>query len=290
MLPNFVTPIVMFCMLVAAVWHPINAQDLIELPELTGRVVDQTGTLTASQQQQLAGKLKEFERAEGSQVVVVIIPTTEPEAIEQFTIRLAEAWQIGREDVDDGVILLVAKDDRNLRIEVGYGLEGAIPDAIAKRIIADIIVPHFKQDDYYAGIDAGVDAILARIKGEPLPEASGELSDEGGSAGDGMSTYASGAVVIIGFIVGIFLRATGSMGRQIVGAMIFGAVVFVVAFLVLWLLSQSLYYAFLGFMFAAFAGRGRGGGIGGGGFSSGGGGGFSGGGGSFGGGGASGSW
>ena len=132
-------------------------------------MTDLTETLTPDQTAKLEQKLAAFEARKGSQIAVLIVPTTQPEAIEQYSIRVAEQWKLGRKGVDDGALLLVAKDDRALRIEVGYGLEGALPDAIAKRIIEDIIVPRFKTGDFYGGIDAGVDAMIKVVDGEPLP-------------------------------------------------------------------------------------------------------------------------
>lgn len=130
------------------------------------RVTDLTGTLDAGQQHALSAKLADFEQAKGSQLAVLIVPGTKPETIEQYGIRVAEAWKLGRKDIDDGAILIVAKNDHRLRIEVGYGLEGAIPDAIAKRIIDDTIVPAFKAGNFYGGIDAGVDQIIRAAQGE----------------------------------------------------------------------------------------------------------------------------
>src|SRR5262249_42609472 len=127
------------------------------------RVTDLTGTLSAPQIQSLESRLRDFEQAKGSQIAVLILPTTQPETIEQFSIRLAEAWKIGRTRVDDGVILIVAKNDRKLRIEVGRGLEGAIPDAVAKRIVSDVIAPRFKAGDFYGGVSAGCDALMKLI-------------------------------------------------------------------------------------------------------------------------------
>src|SRR6185295_10628044 len=114
-------------------------------------------------------KLAAFEARKGSQIAVLIVPTTRPEAIEPYSIRVVEQWKLGRKGVDDGALLLVAKNDRALRIEVGYGLEGVLPDATANRIIEDIIVPRFKTGDLYAGVDAGVDAMIKVVDGEPLP-------------------------------------------------------------------------------------------------------------------------
>lgn len=133
------------------------------------RVTDLTGTLSAVQQQMLSTRLADFEREQGSQLAVLVLSTTKPETIEQYGIRVGEAWKLGRKGVDDGVILIVAKDDHRLRIEVGYGLEGEIPDVIAKRIIDDAIAPAFKTGDYYAGIDAGVDQIISAVRHESSP-------------------------------------------------------------------------------------------------------------------------
>ena len=135
-----------------------------------GRVTDQTATLTNEQKSALEQTLRSFEARKGSQVVVLIVPSTAPETIEQYALRVAEQWKPGRKNVDDGALLVVAKDDRTLRIEVGYGLEGALTDADSKRIISEIIVPRFRQGDYYGGITAGVDRILRVIDGEPLPK------------------------------------------------------------------------------------------------------------------------
>ena len=159
------------------------ASELQPIPSLKKRVTDKTGTLRATELHALEQKLADFETQKGSQIVVVIIPTTEPEAIEQYSIRLAEAWKIGRQGVDDGVILLVAKDDRKLRIEVGYGLEGAIPDIYAKRIIENIILPRFRQGDFAGGINQGVDALMQLINGENLPTALTEKAETQGVPG-----------------------------------------------------------------------------------------------------------
>src|SRR5499427_1926265 len=141
----------------------------VAIPPLAARVTDLTGTFSGSQIQTLESRLRDFERAKGSQIAVLLLPTTQPETIEQFSIRVAEAWKIGRARVDDGVILVVAKNDRKLRIEVGRGLEGAITDGLAKRIISEVITPRFKAGDFYGGIAAGCDALIKLIEGEALP-------------------------------------------------------------------------------------------------------------------------
>ena len=145
------------------------AHALVDVPKLDARVTDLTATLDAGQRQTLEQTLAAFEARKGAQIAVLVVPTTQPEAIEQYSIRVAEAWKLGREKPDDGVLLLVAKDDRTLRIEVGYGLEGALTDAIANRIIQQDIVPRFRAGDYYGGIAAGVDRIIRVVDGEALP-------------------------------------------------------------------------------------------------------------------------
>src|SRR5450432_1295213 len=143
----------------------------VAVPALKSRVTDLTGTLTVEQTGALEQRLAAFEAKKGSQIAVLMLASTKPEEIEQFSIRVAEAWKIGRKGTDDGLILVIAKDDRRLRIEVGYGLEGAIPDAVAKRVISETITPRFKAGDYYGGVSAGVDQLIKLVDGEKLPPA-----------------------------------------------------------------------------------------------------------------------
>src|ERR1700744_5366771 len=138
----------------------------VAVPQLTGRVVDQTGTLSSSDIASLSQTLQDFEAKKGSQIAVLIVPTTDPETIEQYSIRVADAWKVGRKRVDDGAILLIAKNDHKLRIEVGYGLEGALTDVTSKRIIDEVITPKFKSGDFAGGISDGVDRIIRIIAGE----------------------------------------------------------------------------------------------------------------------------
>jgi uncharacterized protein len=149
--------------------HGTAADAQVPVPKFEALVVDLTGTLTAAQQSALDEKLTAFQARKGSQVALLILPTTQPEDIAQFGVRLAEAWKVGRKNIDDGAILIVAKDDRALRIEVQYGLEGVLTDATASRIINDTIVPLFKQGDFFGGVNAGLDQMLRVIDGEPLP-------------------------------------------------------------------------------------------------------------------------
>ena len=148
----------------------LPALALVAVPQLTGRVVDQTGTLSSGDIAQLTSRLADLQARKGSQIAVLIVPTTDGEAIEQFSLRVAEAWKIGRKKVDDGALLVVAKNDRRLRIEVGYGLEGAITDVTSKRIIDEDITPRFKSGDFAGGISAGVNRMISLINGEKLPE------------------------------------------------------------------------------------------------------------------------
>jgi uncharacterized protein len=145
------------------------AAEPVAIPPLSARVTDLTGTLSAERKATLDGALSAIEQEKGTQVAILMLPTTQPETIEQFGIRLAEAWKVGRRGVNDGAIIIVAKDDHKMRIEVGYGLEGAVPDAIAKRIISEVMSPRFKQGDFAGGLDSAVAALRDAIAGEPLP-------------------------------------------------------------------------------------------------------------------------
>ena len=260
----------------------------IPVPALTGRVVDQTGTLSPAQQATLDQTLSAFETQKGTQIAVLIVPSTAPEAIEQFSIRVAEKWKLGRKKVDDGAILIVAKDDRTMRIEVGYGLEGVLTDLTTKRIISEVILPRFKEQDFYGGISAGVDQIIHVVDGEPLPEAS--RSPAAGRAGD-LGRFIP-IIFILALAVGGVLRS--ALGR-FPGALVTGGAVAVIAWFVVGALSMALFAGAIAlFVTLMSGGMGRygmggyyGGGMGRGGS---GGGGFSGGGGGFGGGGASGRW
>ncbi|WP_174624608.1 TPM domain-containing protein, partial [Candidatus Methylobacter favarea] len=181
----------------------------VAIPDLSRRVTDLTGTLTTEQAQALENKLAAFEAEKGSQIAVLIIPTTQPEDIAQFGIRVADAWKVGRKNIDDGVILIIAKDDRQLRLEVGYGLEGVIPDAIAKRIIAETITPYFKAGDFAGGINAGVEQLMRLIEGEPLPA---PQKAPGGESGQGAFMFLLLGGLLAGFVLSALMgRATGGM-------------------------------------------------------------------------------
>ncbi|HEY0219052.1 MAG TPA: YgcG family protein [Afipia sp.] len=274
----------------------ISARAEVAVPPLTGRVVDLTSTLSPDEAASLEQKLKDFEGRKGSQIEVLIVPTTQPEAIEQYSLRVAEQWKLGRKKVDDGALLLVAKDDRKLRIEVGYGLEGALNDATSKRIIDEIITPRFRSGDFSGGIDAGVDRMIKVVDGEPLP-APKPIQQMSPGAFDALGEFFP--VLLIGsIVVGGMMRA---MFGRLGGSLVTGAGVAFVVWLFVGVLTIAGLAGLAGFFFTLIgdavmsSGGGRGGfggGFSGGGSSwgGGGGGGFSGGGGSFGGGGASGSW
>jgi uncharacterized protein len=288
--------------LVAIAWLLLGAvaQAQVPVPRFESLVVDLTGTLTAGQQAALDEKLTALQARKGSQVAVLIVPTTEPEDIAQFGIRVTKAWKVGREKEDDGAVLIVAKDDRTLRIEVQYGLEGVLTDIASSRIINDTIVPLFKQGDFYGGINAGVDQMIRLIDGEPLPPPDKTWQSKRGS-GVPLPMLLFGGFAVLSVLRGFLGRGTSALVGSAAGAgigwwilsTVFGAVFGGVAGLVVGLIAGGL---------GGGGGRGGrvfrdigrggfgGGGFGGGGFG-GGGGGFGGGlGGSGGGGGASGRW
>lgn len=280
-------------------YQPAFAQQgLLAVPALESRVTDLTGTLSDAQKASMEAKLAQFEEKKGSQITVLIVPTTQPEDIAQYSLRVVEKWKIGRSKVDDGVLLIIAKNDRRLRIEVGYGLEGVLNDATSKRIISEVIGPYFKQGQYFEGIDSGLNKIIHFVDGEelPLPE---PKSNQGGSED-------LAGIIFIAFVISLFLGGILKMifGRFL-GGMITGGIVGFFAWTLTGALFLGVIAALVGLVATIFGGSGGvgpgGGGLGGvgrrgGGFPSGGygggysGGGFGGGGGGFGGGGASGEW
>lgn len=281
-------PLLALLFLWLAIGVCFSARAEIAVPALTGHVIDQTATLSSAEVSQLEQMLRDFEAKKGSQVAVLIVPTTEPEAIEQYSIRVAEAWKLGRQKVDDGAILLIAKNDRALRIEVGYGLEGVLTDIASKRIISEIITPHFKQGDFNAGITAGVQQMMRVIDGEPLPAPTQKNAN---GAKDGSSFFP--IIILVAFVVGGTLRAI--LGKFL-GALATGGIIGIIVWIFISAFGMAMLAGLAAFLFTLFSNGGGGGGGrgwgGGGGFGGGsfGGGGFSGGGGGFGGGGASGRW
>jgi uncharacterized protein len=266
----------------------------VPVPQLRARVTDLTSTLSGDQSRTLESRLAALEEKKGSQVAVLLVPTTQPETIEQYAIRVFDEWKLGRKRVDDGVLLIVAKNDRRLRIEVGRGLEGAIPDAYAKRIVDEDIAPHFRQGDFYGGIAAGVDRIAKLVEGEPMPPppARHEQRSPGGGLGD---------IFFYGFFALALAHLIQAALGRLLGAAVVGGGMGFLAYLWVGLgagLAVGIVLFLLSLLFGAMRGSGWSsggyGGLSGGGWSSGGGfgggGGFSGGGGSSAGGGASGSW
>jgi uncharacterized protein len=217
--------------LVAAAFGVVSASAQVNVqpvPELTGRVIDTTATLSAAQQVAISQKLAAFEVAKGTQLVVLVVSTTAPEDIASFANRVGNTWKIGRKDIGDGVLLIVAKDDRKLRIEVAKTLEGAVPDLSAKRVIDQAIAPRFKQGDFAGGIDAGVDQLIALIQKEGLPDPS--------AASKAAETWSdvAGEVAVVDFVVmGLLLKVAGPAGAvaaiycSIVGA-VFGAIAWLI--------------------------------------------------------------
>lgn len=265
------------------------AQQLAPIPPLDSPVVDTTGTLDAAQKQALEQQALALQQRKGSQLQVLIVPSTAPEDIAQYTTRVFDQWAIGRKGVDDGVLLVVAKNDRRVRIEPGYGLEGAIPDAIANRVIQEYLVPHFRQNDYAGGITAATAVLVRLIDGEELPAP--VSSNRNGEVGNGDQTFFFAIMigVFAASIMRLLLARLPRPARGLVAGLVAGGI----GWLLLSMLGGGIAAVaalFLSFGKASGGGFASGGGWGGGGFGGGGGGGWSGGGGRSGGGGASGSW
>ncbi len=256
---------------------------VVGVPKISRPVTDFTATLSPAQLEELEAKLFAFEAKKGSQIAVLMVTTTQPKDIAEYAIEVADLAQTGRKGIDDGVILIVAKDDRTLRLEVGYGLEGVIPDAVAKRLIAETISPYFKSGDFEGGINAGVMQLMKLIEGEALPlPVSGDASSAGQNEGVFMF------VLLGGLITGVGLSVL--MGRMLGGALAGLASVVVAAVILGLTLSIALLLGLMVFFMVAVRQTGRHNGYNGGGFGGSSGGSWGGGGGRFGGGGASGSW
>ncbi len=277
----------------------LHAQDVLPVPPLSARVIDQTGTLTATQNQALTDKLAAFEAESGPQIVVLMVPTTQPEDIAAYAQRIGEAWKIGRREVGDGLLIVVAKNDRRVNIQTAKALEGAVPDLAARLIIDSAIRPAFRADDYAGGLNAAVDRLIARIQGEALPAPTRKAAQP-----DSFFRLPPTDLLIFAFVA---LPIVASVTRRLFGRGLGSLASAGATGAVAWIVTGSLIFlglgAVLGLLFGLFAGAssllrssgrhggGFGGGLGGGGWSGGGGGGFSsGGGGDFGGGGSSGSW
>jgi uncharacterized protein len=290
----------LFCALaLLGVWaQAASADGLQAIPALSARVIDQTGSLSAEQKAQLENKLAAFEKSQGSQIVILMLPSTAPEDIAAYAHRVGDSWKIGRKDVDDGLLIVVALQDRKIRIEVAKTLEGAVPDLAANRIISQAIQPAFRAGDFAGGLNAAVDQITARIAGEALPEPQTQTQAKKSSWLDGLINFGILALFVVPMVAGVLSRVLGHKLGALATAAGAGALV--------WLVSSLLFLglgaAILVFFYALLAlsnpsngpvvfgggmpmggwGGGSGGGFGGG-FSSGGGG-------DFGGGGASGDW
>jgi uncharacterized protein len=275
---------------------------VVAVPPLVGRVVDQTGTLSSGDVASLTQTIRDFEARKGSQIAVLIAPTTDGEAIEQFSLRVAEAWKIGRKKIDDGAVLVIAKNDRHLRIEVGYGLEGALTDVTTKRIIDEEITPKFKSGDFAGGVSAGINRMIRVIDGEKLPAPEPPHWQHTGLFD--VSDMFNPFLLIPVFLLGGVMR---SMLGRLVGSVVSGGVVTLVAWFLFGSLIAAMVAGAIAFVFVLFndavtssagrrgsggswSGGGSGGSWSGGGSSSSSSSDSGGGGGSFGGGGASGSW
>ena len=283
---------------------PAFAQSVVPIPPLDSPVVDTTGTLDAAQKRQLEQQALELQKRKGSQLQVLMVPSTQPESIEQYTQRVFDQWKLGRQGVDDAVLLVVAKDDRRVRIQPGYGLEGAIPDITAGRIIQEYMAPKFRAGDYGGGLVDATAVLVKLVDGEPLPEPIAD--NRGGSGGGGGGDWLF--ALFAAFIAANFGRRVVARQPAALRGVMTGAIAGGVAWLVSSLLGLGALAALFGFFYGLLTlppGRyarhggwgGFGGGWGGGGFGGGGsgggfggGGGWSGGGGMSGGGGASGSW
>lgn len=269
----------------ALCWGPLVHAD-VAVPALTGHVTDQTATFTPNQLATLEQELQAFEATKGSQLAILLVATTAPESIEQYSLRVAEKWKLGRKKVDDGAILVVAKNDRSVRIEVGYGLEGALNDAISERIISETITPQFKAGDFYGGISAGVDQIIRTVNGEPLPAPTANpavLTSD-------ISRYIPILFILALVVGGVLKRVFG----RLPGSIVTGGAVAVLAWFFAGTVVTAILAGAIALFFTLLGGSMLGPGVAGmlGGFGGGrrGGGGFGGGGGGFGGGGASGRW
>ena len=226
----------------------------VAVPPLESRIIDLTGTLPNDLTAELEQRLASFEAKKGSQLAVLIVPTTQPETIEQYSIRVVESWKLGRKGVDDGVLLLIAKNDRTLRIEVGYGLEGTLPDAMAKRIIEEIIVPKFRQGNFAGGVVAGVERILNAIDGEPLPPPHLKF---GNNSDRGMDAVLENIVpILIGLVV--FGKVLQSMFGRLIGATVMSTVAGFIGWLFFSSLIVALFISLLIFFLSLFSNAGGG--------------------------------
>jgi uncharacterized protein len=301
MMRRWLRPWMILAIALLSPWAVSHADDQPAVPTLSRHVTDLTGTLTPQQIDQLDAQLVQLEKQKGAQLVVLMIGSTRPDDIDDYSLRVAEANKLGRKGVDDGVLLFIAKNDRQVRIEVGYGLEGAIPDAAAARIIREYLAPKFRNNDYFGGIGDAVGALTQLINGEPLPP---PVHGNDVAHGPDLRGVFFLALFLLIVLRGVF-RGMPALVRAPLGGLVIGAATGLLASIGVGIVGGLLGGLFMlipvgagrsigGGGWGGFGGWGGGGfgggGFGGGGFGGGGGGGFSGGGGSFGGGGASGSW
>jgi uncharacterized protein len=216
----------------------------VAVPALVGRVVDTTNTLSKSDIEKLNQRIRDFEGRKGSQIAVLIVPTTQPETIEQYSIRAAETWKIGRRKIDDGALLVIAKSDRKLRIEVGYGLEGALTDVTARRIIDEVITPHFRTGDFAGGIAAGITRMIGVIDGERLPPPAPEASH-------GLENGSNAPVIVFLALFGAIFagKLLGDLWGALVASAVAGGAVAAVAWFVFGSLMAALAFGGFAFLF-----------------------------------------
>ncbi len=270
------------CLIAAlALWASlVSAQ--VPVPALTGHVIDQTHTLSDADKSALEHQLSTLEASRGNQVAVLVVPTTRPETIEQFALRVAEQWKLGRQNIDDGVLLVVATEDRTLRIEVGYGLEGVLSDAISRRIISQVILPRFRENDLSGGVRAGVDALVSTVRGEALPLPRTAPATDSVESWQGLLLLVAVPALGLGLVLRrLFGRLRGSLATGLIVGL-FGWFFIESLLLVVALAIVTAAISFTGLAGLMMGRGGPGGGSSGGGFRGGGGG--------FGGGGGSGRW
>ncbi|MBR1197910.1 TPM domain-containing protein [Bradyrhizobium sp. AUGA SZCCT0240] len=231
------------------VFWAASALAVVAVPPLVGRVVDQTGTLTSGDIASLNQTIRSFETRKGSQVAVLIVPTTDGEAIEQFSLRVAEAWKIGRKKIDDGAVLVIAKNDRHLRIEVGYGLEGALTDVTTKRIIDEEITPKFKSGDFAGGVSAGLNKMIRIIDGEKLPEPEPPHWQHQTGVFD-VDAIFNPFLLIPVFLFGGLMR---TMLGRLVGAGVGGGVVMLIAWFLFGSLVAGIFAGLIAALFVLFS-------------------------------------
>ncbi|TSA18366.1 MAG: hypothetical protein D4R74_01320, partial [Betaproteobacteria bacterium] len=223
-----------------------GAADAVAVPVLKARITDITGTLSSVQLASLETELRDFEQQKGSQIAVLILPSTQPESIEQYSIRVAEQWKVGRAKTGDGLILIVAKEDQRLRIEVGYGLEGAIPDVVAKRVIREVMAPHFLANDFYGGIRDGIQTLMKLIDGEKLPPPAKAAK---------VDDYESLFVVLLAVVI-----VAGGVLKAVLGRALGSAATGVAAGAIAWVLAGAIAAAviagIIAFLFALSMGSG----------------------------------